>query len=198
VKKDIGLTAAAKEGAGPDVEVMIDIGHGYTLKMALQAAQAFEQIGIFWMEEPLPPDDFEGYHRLCDSTALRIAAGEQDVGRWVFRRLIWSAGLDVIQPDISRADGLTEAKKIAYMAREANRPCVPHAFRTGVLVAACLHLIAAIPNSLFLEYSVTDSPLRRELLAEPFQVIGGRVAVPQEPGLGIEINQAVLKKYCFN
>jgi L-alanine-DL-glutamate epimerase-like enolase superfamily enzyme len=150
------------------------------------------------MEEPLPPDDFEGYRRLCDSTALRIAAGEQDVGPWVFRRLIWSPGLDVIQPDISRAGGLTEVKKIAYMAHEANRPCVPHAFRTGVLVTACLHLIAAIPNSLFLEYSVTDSPLRRELLAEPFQVIGGSVAVPQKPGLGIEINRAVLKKYSYN
>jgi len=197
VKRDIALAAAAREAAGNDVEVMIDVGHGYSLKMALQVAKEFEQLGIYWMEEPLPPDDFEGYRRLCDSTSLRIAAGEQDVGRWTFRRLIWFCGLDVIQPDISRAGGLTETKKIAYMAHEANRPCVPHAFKTGVLVAACLHLIAAIPNSLFLEYSVSDSALRRELLAEPFQVVRGRVAVPTKPGLGVEINQAVLSKYAF-
>jgi L-alanine-DL-glutamate epimerase-like enolase superfamily enzyme len=195
VKKDVTLAAAAKEAAGKDVEVMIDIGHGYSLKMALQAAREFEQLGIYWMEEPLPPDDFEDYRRLCDSTSLRIAAGEQDVGRWVFRRLIWYCRLDVIQPDISRVGGLTEAKRIAYMAHDANRPCVPHAFRTGVLVAACLHLIAAIPNSLFLEFSVTESPLRREILTEPFRVVGGRVAVPQKPGLGIEINEATVKKY---
>ena len=195
VKRDVALAAAAKEAAGKDVEVMIDIGHGYTLKMALQAAREFEQLGIYWMEEPLPPDNFEDYRRLCDSTSLRIAAGEQDVGRWVFRRLIWYCRLDVIQPDISRAGGLTEAKRIAYMAHEANRPCVPHAFRTGILVAACLHLIAAIPNSLFLEYSVTESPLRRELLTKPFSVVKGRVAIPTNPGLGIEINPETVRKY---
>ena len=195
VKRDVALAAAAKEAAGKDVEVMIDIGHGYTLKMALQAAREFEQLGIYWMEEPLPPDNFEDYRRLCDSTSLRIAAGEQDVGRWAFRRLIWYCRLDVIQPDISRAGGLTEAKRIAYMAHEANRPCVPHAFRTGILVAACLHLIAAIPNSLFLEYSVTESPLRRELLTKPFSVVKGRVAIPTNPGLGIEINPETVRKY---
>jgi L-alanine-DL-glutamate epimerase-like enolase superfamily enzyme len=189
------LAAAAKEVAGRDVEVMIDIGHGYTLKMAMQAAREFADMGIYWMEEPLPPEDMEGYQRLCGSTSLRIAAGEQDAGCWTFRRLIWEACLDVIQPDISRVGGLTEAKRIAYMAHEANRLCVPHAFRTGVLVAACLHLIAAIPNSAFLEFSVTDSALRRELLTTPFQVVKGRVAVPTKPGLGIEINPETVKTY---
>lgn len=195
VRRDVELAAAAKEAAGAGVEVMIDIGHGYSLKQALQAAREFEAIGIFWMEEPLPPEDISGYRRLCDSTSLRIAAGEQDAGRWTFRRLIWGARLDVIQPDISRVGGLTEAKRIAYMAHEANRLCVPHAFRTDVLVAACLHLIAAIPNSAFLEFSVTDSPLRRELLVKSFEVVGGRVAVPDQPGLGIEINPDTLKAY---
>jgi L-rhamnonate dehydratase len=195
VRRDVELAAAAKEVAGRDVEVMIDIGHGYSLKQAMQAAKEFEDIGIFWMEEPLPPEDIDGYRRLCDSTSLRIAAGEQDAGRWTFRRLIWQAGLDVIQPDISRVGGLTEAKRIAYMAHEANRLLVPHAFRTGVLVAACLHLIAAIPNSAFLEFSVTESPLRRKLLTAPFKVVNGRVAVPTRPGLGIEIDSQAVQDY---
>ncbi len=195
VRRDVALAAAAKEAAGRDVEVMIDIGHGYSLKEAMQAAQEFQNLGIFWMEEPLPPEDFDGYRNLCASTPLRIAAGEQDAGRWTFRRLIWEAGLDVVQPDISRVGGLTEAKRIAYMAHEANRLCVPHAFRTGVLVAACLHLIAAIPNSAFLEFSVTESALRRELLAQPFKVVKGRVAIPTQPGLGIEINPDTVKAY---
>jgi L-alanine-DL-glutamate epimerase-like enolase superfamily enzyme len=195
VPRDVELAAAAKEAAGRSVEVMIDIGHGYTLKMGMQAAKEFERLGIYWMEEPFPPEALDGYQRLSDSTSLRIAAGEQDVGRWAFRRLIWEAHLDVLQPDISRVGGLTEAKRIAYMAHEANRLCVPHAFRTGVLVAACLHLIAAIPNSAFLEFSVTDSALRRELLLEPFKVVNGRVAVPTKPGLGIEINPQTVKKY---
>jgi len=195
VRRDVELAAAAKEAAGREVEVMIDIGHGYSLKEPMQAAREFEDIGIFRMEEPLPPEDFEGYRRLCASTSLRIAAGEQDTGRWTFRRLIWEACFDVIQPDISRVGGLTEAKRIAYMAYEANRLCVPHAFRTGVLVAACLHLIAAISNSAFLEFSVTESALRWELLTVPFKVVKGRVAVPTQPGLGIEINPETVKAY---
>jgi L-rhamnonate dehydratase len=195
VRRDVELAAAAKEAAGSDVEVMIDIGHGYSLKEAMQAAREFERLGIFWMEEPLPPEDWDGYRKLCESTSLRIAAGEQEAGRWTFRRLIWEAGLDVLQPDISRVGGLTEAKRIAYMAHEANRLCVPHAFRTGVLVAACLHLIAAIPNSAFLEFSVTESALRRELLTTPFKVAGGRVSVPTQPGLGIAINPDTVEAY---
>jgi len=195
LRRDVALAAAVKSAAGPDVEVMLDIGHGYTLKTAIQAAREFEQIGIFWMEEPLPPEAIEDYRRLTDSTALRIAAGEQDVGRWAFRRLIWEAQLDVLQPDISRVGGLTEAKRVAYMAQEANRPCVPHAYRTGILIAACLHLIAAIPNSLFLEFSVSESPLRRDLLLKPFRAVNGYVDVPTKPGLGIEINPDTLKAY---
>jgi L-rhamnonate dehydratase len=195
VRRDVELAAAAKETAGRDIEVMIDIGHGYSLKMAMQAAKQFESLGIYWMEEPFPPEAIEDYRRLSDSTSLRIAAGEQDVGRWTFRRLIWEAHLDVIQPDISRVGGLSEAKRVAYMAHEVNRVCVPHAFRSGILVAACLHLIAAIPNSAFLEFSVTDSALRRELLAEPFKVVQGRVAVPTKPGLGIEIDPETVDKY---
>jgi L-rhamnonate dehydratase len=195
VRRDVELAAAAKEAAGLNVEVMIDIGHGYTVKMAMRAAKEFESLGVYWMEEPFPPEAIGDYQRLCDSTSLRIAAGEQDVGRRTFRRLIWEAHLDVIQPDISRVGGLTEAKRIAYMAHEANRVCVPHAFRTGVLVAACLHLIAAIPNSAFLEFSVTDSALRRELLIEPFKVVRGHVAVPTKPGLGIEINAETVERY---
>jgi L-rhamnonate dehydratase len=198
VRKDVALASVAKETAGQDVEVMIDIGHGYSLKMAMQAAKEFEALGIYWMEEPFPPEAIEDYRRLSDSTSLRIAAGEQDAGRWAFRRLIWDAHLDVIQPDISRVGGLSEAKRIAYMAHEANRVCVPHAFRTGVLVAACLHLIAAIPNSEFLEFSVTESTLRRELLTKPFQVVEGRVAVPTLPGLGVEINPETMKKYAVD
>ena len=130
VRRDVQLAAAAKDAAGRDIEVMIDVSHGYTLKVALQAAKEFESMGIYWMEEPFPPEAIQDYQRLCDSTSLRIAAGEQDVGRWTFRRLIWDAHLDVIQPDISRVSGLSEAKRIAYMAHEMNRTCVPRAFRT--------------------------------------------------------------------
>ncbi|MBI1983660.1 MAG: mandelate racemase/muconate lactonizing enzyme family protein [Acidobacteria bacterium] len=195
LRRDVELAAAAKDEAGGEVDIMIDIGHAYDLKTALQAAREFDQIGIYWMEEPLPPDDLDGYRRLCDSTPLRIAAGENEAGRRAFRRLISYARVDVIQPDISRAGGLTETKKIAYMAYDANRPCVPHAFKSDILLAATLHLLAAIPNSPFLEYSVSESPLRNLLVKDPLLPVDGRVAVPAKPGLGIEVNQDLICKY---
>jgi L-alanine-DL-glutamate epimerase-like enolase superfamily enzyme len=109
--------------------------------------------------------------------------------------LINETHIDVVQPDISRCGGLTEAKKIATIAADANILCIPHAFKTGILVAASIHLIASIQHAPFLEFSVTESGIRKELLAKPFIQKDGFVDVPTSPGLGIELNPEVIKKY---
>jgi L-alanine-DL-glutamate epimerase-like enolase superfamily enzyme len=150
------------------------------------------------MEEPLPPDDYKGYRRLADAVALDIAAGEAESGRRGFRRLIEYCSIDVIQPDISRAGGLTEIRKIAVLAHDANVMLVPHAFKTGILLAACLHLIATLPKTDLLEFSLAESPLRTDLLMQPFVARNGYVDVPNAPGLGIEINPDVIAKYRVN
>jgi L-rhamnonate dehydratase len=192
---DIELVKAARKAAGDHVELMIDIGKRYRLKPAMYVAKALEQLNVYWLEEPLPAEDYEGYKRLAASTTLRIATGEEESGRLAFDRLIRETHIDVVQPDMSRCGGLTEAKKIASLAADHNILCVPHAFKTGVLVAASIHLIAAIPHAPFLEFSVTESGIRKELLVEPFVQKDGFVDVPQKPGLGIEINPDVIKKY---
>ena len=192
---DIELIRTARQAAGDHMEIMIDIGKRYRLKEAMYVAKALEQLNIYWLEEPLPAEDFTGYKRLTESTTLRIATGEEESGRLAFARLINETHVDVIQPDMSRCGGLTEAKKIATMAADQNILCVPHAFKTGVLVAASIHLIASIPHAPFLEFSVTESPLRKEFLVNPFKQKDGFVDVPQSPGLGIEINPDVIKKY---
>jgi L-rhamnonate dehydratase len=192
---DIGLIQSARQAAGDQVEIMVDIGKRYRLKQAMYVAKALEQLNIYWLEEPLPAEDYIGYKRLAESTTMRIATGEEESGRLAFARLIKETHVDVIQPDVSRCGGLTEAKKIAILAADQNILCVPHAFKTGVLVAASIHLIAAIPNAPFLEFSVTDSAIRKELLIDPFTQKDGFVEVPQKPGLGIELNLDVIKKY---
>jgi L-rhamnonate dehydratase len=192
---DIELIKTARQAAGDHVDIMIDIGKRYRLKEAIYVAKALEQLNIFWLEEPLPAEDYTGYKRLTESTTMRIATGEEESGRLAFARLINETHVDVIQPDMSRCGGLTEAKKIATMAADQNLLCVPHAFKTGVLVAASIQLIAAIPHAPFLEFSVTESAIRKELLVHPFKQKNGFVDVPQTPGLGIEINPDVLKKY---
>lgn len=192
---DVKLVTAARKAAGDHVDIMIDIGKRYHLKSALRMAKAMEQLDIYWLEEPLPAEDYTGYKRLTESTTMRIATGEEESGRLAFSRLITEAGVDIVQPDMSRCGGLTEAKKIATLCADHNVVMVPHAFKTGVLVAASLHMIAATPDVPFLEFSVTRSGIRKELLAKPFVAKDGYVDVPQGPGLGIELNPEVISKY---
>lgn len=198
VKYDAELVKTARKAAGDQMEIMIDIGKRYRLREALYAAKAMEQQNIYWLEEPLPAEDMDGYRRLTENSPVRIATGEEESGRRAFERLINETHIDIVQPDMSRCGGLTEAKKIATIAADANILCIPHAFKTGILVAASMHLIAAIPHAPFLEFSVTESGIRKELLAKPFVQKDGFVDVPTESGLGVEINPEVIKKYGIN
>jgi L-rhamnonate dehydratase len=191
---DVELIAAARQGAGR-AELMIDVGQKYTLKRAIQTTQRVEKFHLTWMEEPLPPDDYTGYRELSRAVPVDIAAGEAESGRQPFRKLIEYCRIDIVQPDISRAGGLTETRKIATMAQDGNVRLVPHAFKTGILLAACLHLIATLPHTELLEFSLADSPLRRDLLQEPFTVVDGWVAIPEKPGLGIDVNPELIAKY---
>jgi L-alanine-DL-glutamate epimerase-like enolase superfamily enzyme len=197
VRRDAELVRAARQAAGDQVELMIDIGKRYRFKSALYMARACEQFNIYWLEEPFPAEDLDGYRRLADAASVRIATGEEESGRLAFARLIRETGIDVVQPDISRCGGLTEMKKIATLAADANILCVPHAFKTGILVAASIQFIASIPHAPFLEFSVTESGIRKEILTRPFEQIDGYVEVPQLPGLGIELNPEVVRKYGF-
>ncbi len=195
VKYDVELVKTARKAAGDQMEIMIDIGKRYRLRDAMYAAKAMEQQNIYWLEEPLPAEDLKGYRRLAEYSPVRIATGEEESGRRAFARLINETNIDVVQPDISRCGGLTEAKKIATIAADANILCIPHAFKTGVLVAASIHLVAAIPHAPFLEFSVTESGIRKELLTNPFVQKDGFIDVPTSPGLGIEINPDVINKF---
>lgn len=198
VNYDVELVTTARKAAGDKIELMIDIGKRYRLKSAMYMSKALEQLNVYWLEEPLPAEDLEGYRRLSEYSPIRIATGEEESGRLAFARLINETHIDVVQPDMSRCGGLTEAKKIASMAADANILCVPHAFKTGILVAASIHLIASIPHAPFLEFSVTESGIRKELLANPFVQKDGYVDVPTGPGLGIELNPDVIRKYGVN
>jgi L-rhamnonate dehydratase len=195
VKYDVELVKTARKAAGDEMEIMIDIGKRYRLREAIYAAKAMEQSNIYWLEEALPAEDLNGFRRLTEQSPVRIATGEEESGRRAFARLINETGIDVVQPDMSRCGGLTEARKIATIAADANILCIPHAFKTGVLVAASIHLIASIPHAPFLEFSVTESGIRKELLAKPFIQKDGFVDVPTAPGLGVELNPEVIKKY---
>jgi L-alanine-DL-glutamate epimerase-like enolase superfamily enzyme len=193
---DVALVEAARSAVGEGVELMFDIGLVWDASTAIHQVRRMEPFRPYWIEEPLPPDDLAAYRRLADSVDTRIAAGEQSVTRWDFVELLEQGRVDVIQPDLAHAGGITETRRIAELARLRDVLTVPHAFKTGILKAATLHFLAALPEAPFLEFCVWDSPLAHDLTEPRFWIErDGTVAVPQGPGLGITLNEEVVERY---
>jgi len=164
--------------------------------VAIGVARELEQLGIFWLEEPFLPDEYEAYAELADAVDIRIAAGEQDTTVWGFRELIDRGHVDLIQPDVTRCGGITEMLRIGELARERGVETVPHAWKSGIIKAASLHVNAVLADGMLQEYCIADTPINQTLVKERMPLDGdGYVAVPTGPGLGIEIDEDVLERY---
>ena len=195
-RTDVALVREARQGLGPDLDLMIDAGLVFDAKTAIQRARAFEEFNLFWFEEPLQPDDYEGYAKLSAATSLRIAAGEEESERKSFLPLMDVGKIDVVQVDLTRCGGFTEAMKIAALAADRGLPVVNHGFTTYLNVAAALHYLASIPNTLgLLEFVVEEGTTLRHAISEPIRAVDGRVAVPEAPGLGLDLNEKGIEKY---
>jgi L-alanine-DL-glutamate epimerase-like enolase superfamily enzyme len=193
---DVKLVELARRAVGDDVDLLIDAGCPFKAREAIERARAFAPYRPFWLEEALEGDDLEGYRRLSRAAGdIRIATGEQECALAAFEALITQGEIDVIQPDIARAGGPTECRRIAAMAARQHRLCVFHAWKSGILVAATLHLAAIVPDIPFVEYTVSESPLRRELVRSSVKLADGIASIPQEPGLGVELDEAILDRY---
>jgi L-alanine-DL-glutamate epimerase-like enolase superfamily enzyme len=195
---DVQLARAARQAAGDRVDILIDAGLGYgsDTEMAIRVARELEQLDIFWLEEPFLPDELEAYAHLADSVEIRIAAGEEDTTLWGFRELVERGHVDVIQPDVTRCGGITELLRIASYARAQGRSCVPHAWKSGIIKAASLHVNAVLPDALFQEYCVAETPLNTRLTRQTFPLTSdGFVEIPTTPGIGVDLDQEVLRQY---
>jgi L-alanine-DL-glutamate epimerase-like enolase superfamily enzyme len=195
--RDVELVAAAREAAGPAVELMVDAGWlvRRTPKEAARMVRDLEPYRPYWIEEPLAPDDYDGYAALASAVATPIAAGEQEATLWGFDTLIHRGRVDIVQPDLSRCGGFTVARKVADLAELRNVAVCPHAWLTDLLTAASLHLNAYLKRSLFLEFNVSASPMIRDLCHEPLQLEDGFLRVPQGPGLGVEVDEETMARY---
>jgi L-rhamnonate dehydratase len=198
-RQDVALATAAVEAAN-GAAILIDAGLGYgrDAKAAIGVARELERLGVFWLEEPFEPDEYEAYAELADAVDVRVAAGEQDVTWWGFRELIDRGHVDVVQPDVTRCGGITETLRIAKLAREHGIETVPHAWKSGIIKAASLHVNAVLPEAeaLFQEYCVADTPINTRLTNERLPIEpDGCVAVPREPGLGVTLDEEILEAY---
>ncbi|HEV8542580.1 MAG TPA: mandelate racemase/muconate lactonizing enzyme family protein [Verrucomicrobiae bacterium] len=199
-KLDITLVAAARETLGPDVTLLVDPGWMVSRSAAdaIDLCRALEPYNIFWLEDFLHPECYDGYAKVkAAGVKTRLAAGEQEATAWGFRELIQRGGLDVVQPDLSRCGGFTHARKIAWEAEYAGIDVCPHAWLTDLLTAASLHFNAVLPRALFLEYNVCDNPMLRKIIRNPVQMdTYGFIPIPQGAGLGIEIDENTVRRLC--
>lgn len=187
--RDADLVGAARATLGAERALMLDGGRAYTVKSALALLRRVEEHDLYWFEEALQPDDLDGYARLSAAASVRIAAGEADETLPPFRALVERGHVDVLQPDLARCGGFTVARQIGLLERSSGVEIVPHCFSSGVLVAASLHYVATLERASWSEYSVAHSPLVNGILAEPFRLEDGCLAVPDGPGLGVELDE---------
>jgi L-rhamnonate dehydratase len=194
-ESDLTLVQAARRGLGQEVELMVDAGLCWDTATAIRRAKQFEPFGLTWLEEPLHPDNLAGYARLSAQSPVRIAAGEEICDVKEFQQMMDIGGIDVVQVDVTRVGGLARSKRIGWDSHERHRLCVNHSYKTGVNIAASLHFVAALPNSQYFEYCMEPGPLRQTLTKQKFPVVDGEIAVPEDPGLGIELDENVVEKF---
>jgi D-galactarolactone cycloisomerase len=193
-RRDRALCVAVREAIGPDALLMVDLNQGFSVRTALEIAEAIAEAEIHWMEEPLPPDDLEGYRRFAERSPFAVAAGEALAGSESFGEFVAARCIDVLQPDLAVCGGLTEALRVAAMAYAADLRVAPHVIGGFVNFHASLHFAAILPtrpaapfrrHPLF-EYDMTPNALR-DLVDVPRVQADGTVAIPEGPGFGFEI-----------
>jgi L-rhamnonate dehydratase len=194
-ESDIAHVRSARKGLGTGAELMIDAGLCWDTATAIRRSRQFEQFNPTWLEEPLHPDNVQGYGRLTAQSPIKIAAGEEICDIKEFKELLDVGGIDIAQVDVTRVGGLARSKRIGWESAERHRLCVNHSYKTGVNIAASLHFVAALPNTHYFEYCVEQGALRQTLTRQRFPVVDGDIAVPEEPGLGVDLDEKVVEKY---
>lgn len=203
LERDIRAVAAVREAIGDGIDLMVDANHALDVPRAIALGQAIAPQRIAWFEEPVVPENLEGYRAVRQALPMPIAGGEAEFTRYGFRELVSRGAVDIAQPDISLAGGISETLKIAALCQAWHVRCLPHVWGTGVALAAALHLLAALPDepaSLtpalpLLEYDRTENPLREETLTSPIPLVDGCLLVPQGPGLGVQVDERALERF---
>ena len=204
VQEDARVTRAIRDAIGPDVALMVDANHAYDAVAAIALARRIEELDIGWFEEPVPPEDLDGYLRVKAATCIPLAGGECEFTRYGFRDVLTRHAMDIIQPDICATGGLSECKKLSDMALAFGVRTNPHVWGSGIGIAASLQWAALLPTHTptslnpaqpLLEFDQTQHPIRMAILQEPIRHERGVVKIPTGPGLGIEIDRDALEAF---
>jgi L-alanine-DL-glutamate epimerase-like enolase superfamily enzyme len=196
-KKDLERIRAVRKACGDELVILTDANIGYSIEDARQVMPGMDELNVAWLEEPFPAHDYRSYRLAKGFGRTPLAAGENHYTRFEFNRVIEDGAITVLQPDLSKTGGLTEALRIAAMASAYKLPIHPHSSMTGLNHAASIHFLAAIDNGGYFEGDVSKAnKFRDDLVSKPYEVDrDGNVWPLDKPGLGLEVNEEFLLKH---
>jgi L-rhamnonate dehydratase len=199
-ERDEKMIETIRNVIGPDTRLMIDVGRyvNWNLTQAKIMAKRFEKYDVYWLEEPLPQDDINGYAELARSVDIPIAGGEGYQTIYEFHEILAKNALDIIQPDPSKLGGLSEAREVVRLIELYNKNWVPHNWSTAINTAACLQLVTSSQSCDLIEFKKEPNPLVHDILKHPFELHNGKIMLPQKPGLGIEVDEDKVYKYSID
>jgi L-alanine-DL-glutamate epimerase-like enolase superfamily enzyme len=186
VSASVERVRVMRESIGPDVDLMCDINQLWSVPQAIEVGRRIEPYHLFWLEDPTAHDDYAGLARVADALVTPIAAGEYHYGIVPFRHLLEARAIDVVMIDLLRVGGITQWMKVASMAEAFNMPVVSH-----LIPEIHVHLVAAIPNGLTVEYM----PWTHRLFQEIPPIVDGQLQVPAKPGFGLDFDHASVRQY---
>ena len=202
VEDDRERVRVAREILGQEATLMVDVNGNYRADQAIRLANELEPFDIHWIEEPVPPEDLDGFRRVSRETGMSLAAGEAAYSRFDFARLV-DHEVDVVQPDVTKCGGLSEGRVVARQAVDSAASCSPHCWMGGVGLAAALHLAAVVPSyphatnvpdPYLFEVDRADNALRTDLVTDPLDPTDGSLPIPDDPGLGVEVDQSTVDR----
>jgi D-galactarolactone cycloisomerase len=204
MKKDVDRIQAVRDTVGPEMQLMVDANHCFTVSQAILLGRKLEELDVYWFEEPISPEDLDGYVEVTRALDLPVAGGENQFTRFGFQPILARRAMDIIEPDVCAAGGITECRKIAALASAHCVQCAPHSYGSSAIgLAATLHFLASLPDcpsclvpvAPMLELEQTFNPFRDELSRVPIVCRDGFVDIPQGPGLGLDIDTDAIERY---
>lgn len=203
VKNDIAYIHRIREAVGYDIAIMADCNCAYNAATARRVLLECEDVKMHFFEEPLPPEDIEGYRELKTLTSTYIACGENMFTKIGYRDWIANHVVDIFQPELCSSGGITELKKIAALAEAYNVMLIPHVWGSGIGIAASLQFVASLPpaplcmypEEPMLEYDSSSHPFRHDLIYGAVKLHNGVVSIPDKPGIGVDVNKEIILRY---
>ena len=208
-KPDVKLAEAVRKGVGDDYRFMVDANHCYTTSDAFYVGRALQDLDAYWFEEPIAPEDHDGYRELRAGLDINISGGEAEFNRWGWRQILENRGLDIAQPEVCALGGISEYLRVLALCHAHFTPVINHVWGSDIAVATNLQLLAAMPPlpgglhpwEPMLEFDTTHNHFRDDMLEEPLNIVNqvkdnnGTVKIPDKPGIGVTPNLDFIKQY---